>query len=176
MAIAELPDIPRVDAFDKVRGATRYAADHTEPGMLHAMLVPARIAKGRLTGIEIAAALGVPGVVRVLTMADMPPPVTPPADPEDGPPPPPPLLIERIAYRGQPIALVLAETLEAAIEGIGAVTATYAEEAFAPRIDSAGGVREATEERSAGDGEAALRLAHAAPQPDRAARRHRSFH
>ena len=55
MRATPLPDIARVDAYDKVRGATLYAADQlTRP--LYAMLVPARIAKGRLTGLDLAAA------------------------------------------------------------------------------------------------------------------------
>src|SRR6478752_2092328 len=57
----------RVDARDKVRGATRYAADDTRPGLLHAALVPSRIARGRITAIDTAAALRVRGVRSVFT-------------------------------------------------------------------------------------------------------------
>ena len=32
------PDLARVDAADKVRGATRYGADDARPGLLHAVL------------------------------------------------------------------------------------------------------------------------------------------
>ncbi|MCR8961242.1 hypothetical protein M0765_026985 [Variovorax sp. S2] len=46
----------RVDARDKVRGATRYAADDARAGLLHAALVPSRIARGTVTVIDSAAA------------------------------------------------------------------------------------------------------------------------
>ncbi|WP_198045896.1 xanthine dehydrogenase family protein molybdopterin-binding subunit [Novosphingobium aquimarinum] len=121
--------------------------------MAHAMLVPARIAKGRVTSVDTGAASAVPGVLRVLTAKDYP---APPETDENGPPPPPPTILDAIAYRGQPIALVVAETIEAAIEGAEAVTARYAEEAFASKIDSKGAVREETEPREAGDGTRAL--------------------
>ncbi len=154
MSAAPFPDRPRVDARDKVRGAPIYAADVPLPGLLYAMLVPARVAKGTIAGIATEAALRVPGVVRVLTPADFP---APPERSANGPPPPPPTLIETISYRGQPVALVVAETLEAAVEGAEAVEATFAPDpAFAPLIDSAGAETERTEDVKAGDAVAAM--------------------
>lgn len=153
MIPASFPDRARVDARDKVLGTARFSADVPVDGVLHAMMVPARIARGTLTSLDISAARRVPGVVRVLTEADFPapPPVT-----ENGPPPPPPTLEREIAYRGQPVALVIAETLEAAIEGAAAVVCTYAAAPFAALIDSAGGTRETAEDIRFGDAEAAL--------------------
>lgn len=153
MNAAAFPDRDRVDAREKVLGATAYAADVALPGMLYAMTVPARVAKGRVTDLSTEAALRVAGVVRVLTPADFPPP--PEAGP-GGPPGPPPTLEERVAYRGQPVALVLAETLEAAVEGAEAVRPTFAAEDFAPLIDSAGGEIEPVEDVVAGDAERAM--------------------
>ena len=49
-----------------------------------------------------------------------------------------PMLSPAIAYRGQPIALVVADTLEAAIEGAALVKATYATEPFSVTLDAAG--------------------------------------
>ena len=49
-----------------------------------------------------------------------------------------PMLSPAIAYRGQPIALVVADTLEAAIEGAALVEATYATEPFSVTLDAAG--------------------------------------
>lgn len=154
MSASPFPDRPRIDAFDKVRGTTEYAADVPLPGMLHAMTVPARIAKGTMTALSSEAALRVPGVVRVLTPNDFPPPPEP-AD-EDGPPPPPPTLINAIAYRGQPVALVVAETLEAAIEGAEAVRPAYEAAPFASMIDSEGASREPAEDTVAGDAPGAM--------------------
>ncbi|WGF90387.1 xanthine dehydrogenase family protein molybdopterin-binding subunit [Marinivivus vitaminiproducens] len=152
MSITPFPDIARVDALDKVQGRTIYAADVPLAGLLHAMTVPATINKGTLTSIDVEAALAVPGVVRVLTHNDTPPP---PSGPQ-GSPPLPPMLVPAIAYRGQPIALVVAETLEAAIEGAEAVRATYATEPFAVRIEDADTPREDTESPTFGDADAAF--------------------
>ena len=54
----------RVAARDKVRGATRYAADDARAGLLNAALVPSRIARGTVTVIDTAAAQRVRGVRR----------------------------------------------------------------------------------------------------------------
>lgn len=92
-------EIPRVDARDKVLGRAQYGADAKLPGMLHAMLVPATIAKGKVSALDVAPAMETPGVVQVLGIGDFP------------------SLRAEISYRGQPMALVVAETVEAAIEG-----------------------------------------------------------
>lgn len=157
MTAAPFPDRPRIDAFDKVRGATEYTGDIQFPDLLYAMTVPSRIAKGIMTELPTDAAMHVPGVVRVLTAADFPAP--PPPAGEDGPPPPPPTLETKIAYRGQPVAVVLAETLEAAIQGAEAIRPRFAEEEFASRIDSAGAVREPVEDWTAGDAAGAMAAA-----------------
>jgi CO/xanthine dehydrogenase Mo-binding subunit len=62
----------RIDGEAKVRGATRYAADLPVHGLLHARLVLSGHAHARIAGIDAAAALEVPGVVAVLTAADVP--------------------------------------------------------------------------------------------------------
>ena len=146
----------RVDARAKVLGRARYAADVPLENPLHAMLVPATIAKGRITALDVAPAAAVAGVVRVLTDADFP--VPPPPEP-DGPPPPPPTLVREIAYLGQPVALVVAETLEAAIEGAEAIVPEYAAAPFAAIMDDPDSPRVAADGRTAGDAEAALAAA-----------------
>src|SRR4051795_12721761 len=62
----------RVDGEQKVRGATRYAADLPIAGVLHGRLVLATEAHARVTGIDADAARAMPGVVAVLTAADLP--------------------------------------------------------------------------------------------------------
>jgi xanthine dehydrogenase YagR molybdenum-binding subunit len=153
MPTAVFPDRERIDARAKVLGRTTYAADVKLPGLLYAMTVPASIAKGHVTALSVDAALKVRGVVRVLTSDDFPP-LKPPEG--QGPPPPPPMLETTIAYRGQPVALVVAQTLEAAIEGAEAIRPTYAAAAFVPEIDSAGHVREPVEDVVAGNAEHAM--------------------
>lgn len=133
-------EIGRVDALDKVRGATRYGTDRNPEGMLHAMLATAQIAKGRIETIDTSAAEAVPGVRVVLTHDNVGPigsagfllgggmafqSLQPMASAE-------------IAHRGQPIAVAVAETLEAAVEAALLVRATYAEERFSATIASEG--------------------------------------
>ncbi|MCO6404515.1 molybdopterin-dependent oxidoreductase [Aurantimonas endophytica] len=129
MPPAPFPDRPRVDAHDKVTGIVRYAADLQFTGMLYAMTVPAGIAKGRISSVPTDAAMRVPGVVRVLTPSDFPTPASPPT------------LEFEVAYRGQPVALVIAQTLEAAIEGAEAIRPLYEPVPFASVLDSAGARR-----------------------------------
>lgn len=151
----------RFDARDKVRGATVYAADIQFPGLLFAMTVPSRVAKGRVTSVPAETAMRIPGVVRVLTSADFPPPPPPQgggggAAGGAGGPPATPTITDTVAYRGQPVALVLAETLEAAIEGAGAIEPVYADEPFAALITSDGAKREPVEDVKAGDATRAM--------------------
>ncbi len=70
-----------------------------------------------------------------------------------------PTIETAIAYRGQPVALVVAETLEAAIQGAEAVRPVYAAERFAATIDSPGGQRQPGKEKVAGDPAKALAAA-----------------
>ncbi|MGK3967804.1 xanthine dehydrogenase family protein molybdopterin-binding subunit [Sorangium sp. So ce118] len=134
------PDIPRVDAREKVRGAAQYAADHVVPGLAHAMLAVATIGRGRVVSIELDAARAVPGVRLVLTHLDTAGLQSPGYVMGGGygfqsllP-----MLGTAIAYRGQPIALVVADTLEAAREGAALVRATYEQDAISVTLDAPG--------------------------------------
>ena len=95
---------PRIDAPDKVTGATRYAADGYVHGLLHARPVLASEAHARLRGFDTDAALAVPGVVAVLTAADLPLATTGTDRTSE------PLAREEVVFAGQPVALVIAET------------------------------------------------------------------
>ena len=156
MPAAPYGDRARFDARDKVLGRTRFTADLPQATLLYAMPVPARVAKGRLTALSTEEAMRVPGVVRILTAADFPPP--PPPKQGQGPSaaPPPPTIRREIGWRGEPVALVLADTLEAAIEGAEAVRATYAAEPFSSLITSAGAKRELAEGVEAGNAARAM--------------------
>src|SRR4051794_13365571 len=94
----------RVDGEPKVRGATRYAADLPVHGLLHARLVLAAEAHGRIASIDTEAALRVPGVVAVLTADDLP--IMAGAPGRAGQP----LARSEIVFSGQPVAMVVAET------------------------------------------------------------------
>src|SRR3954447_21757589 len=88
----------RIDGGDKVRGATRYAADLPIPGVLHARLVLATEAHARIAAIDGEAAKALPGVVDVLTAADLP--VSPGAPGRAGEP----LAREEVVFAGQAVA------------------------------------------------------------------------
>lgn len=153
MTTNPFPDRNRVDALEKVRGATVYAADVQLPGLLFAMTVPSSIAKGEVLTIPTEDAMRVPGVVRVFTPEDFPPPPPPAKFPHVEAPP---TLEMQIAYRGQPVALVVAETLEAAIQGAERIQPTYKVEPFAATKYSAGALAETGKGMHAGDAAAAL--------------------
>ena len=105
---------PRVEAPAKITGAARYAADHHPSGVLHAVLVGAPVAAGRLRGVDAHAALALPGVAAVLTASDLPdfPELSPPSAIIRMP-----FTDNEIRYEGQPVAIVLGESIEAAEAG-----------------------------------------------------------
>jgi CO/xanthine dehydrogenase Mo-binding subunit len=105
----------RVDGEGKVRGSTRFAADVPVHGLLHARLVLAAEAHGRIARIDADAALGVAGVVAVLTAADLP--FVESAAGRAGQP----LAREEVVFAGQPVALVVAESEAAAADGVDEV-------------------------------------------------------
>ncbi len=109
----------RVDGEAKVRGATRYAADIPVAGLLHARPVLSHEAHARILEIDTAAAREIPGVVAVLTAADLP--MAPGVPGRLGEP----LAREEVVFAGQPVALVVAETEAAAADGAAAVFADY---------------------------------------------------
>ncbi|WP_350447826.1 xanthine dehydrogenase family protein molybdopterin-binding subunit [Pseudomonas solani] len=119
----------RVDGRDKVTGRARYAADFAVPGLLHGWVVNAGIPRGRILAIDSRAAEAVPGVQLVLTHANRPPIASydepyEDADAADGSPFRP-LYNDRILYSSQPVALVVAETLEQARHAARLVTVDY---------------------------------------------------
>jgi len=114
MSIGE--PVARLDGLAKVTGAARYAADQYADGQVHAVCVGARIAAGAVERVDSSQAHREPGVVRVLTAADMP--VVHPGFADVSSPPLAtrflPMQGTEIHYAGQPVAMVLADSLEAA--------------------------------------------------------------
>jgi xanthine dehydrogenase YagR molybdenum-binding subunit len=125
--------LTRRDGLLKVTGQARYAADNHPPGMLHAALAVGSIARGRVTFLDVTEAKAHPGVVEVMTPANRPPLAMDPDAKTD------PFMFrldllqnDRVRYAGQPIAVVIAETLDAATEGAALLSSRY--EAEPPRI------------------------------------------
>ena len=64
--------VPRMDAREKVNGRARYTADITRPGMLHAVIVRASTARGRIARVDATAARALVGVYDILLPGDAP--------------------------------------------------------------------------------------------------------
>ncbi|ABY36206.1 MAG TPA: xanthine dehydrogenase family protein molybdopterin-binding subunit [Chloroflexus aurantiacus] len=109
-----------VDGVEKVTGRARYAGDVSLPGMLHGKLALSLFAHARITRIDTAAALKIPGVVAVLTADDLPTRNRQPSSRQTTT-----LAREVVRYRGEPVALVLATSLAAAEDGVAALQIDY---------------------------------------------------
>jgi xanthine dehydrogenase YagR molybdenum-binding subunit len=104
------------------------------------MLAVATIGRGRIVALDTSAAAAVEGILLILTHHDLADVKSPGFLFADGYAFQSfhPMLGPDIEYRGQPIALVVAETLEAAIEGASLVRATYEAQPFTVTLDGPG--------------------------------------
>lgn len=112
--------LTRVDGRAKVTGAARYAGDSADRGTAHALLVQATIPRGTVSRLDTAAALQLSGVLTVITPENAPR-LTDATVPE--------LRLFQtydVAYRGQPIAAVVATEPEIASAAAALVQAEYA--------------------------------------------------
>lgn len=133
-------DISRVDGPAKVTGAARYCGEIALPGLAHAQIVGAEVASGRITSIDTAAARRADGVVAILTHRNMPKVRTVPlAPPLMGGPAPGetffPMQDEVVRYAGQPVAIVVADSLEQAQHAATLVRVTCASTPFVTTLD-----------------------------------------
>jgi xanthine dehydrogenase YagR molybdenum-binding subunit len=94
--------------------------------MLYAVLAVSSIARGRVAFLDVAAAKAHPGVVEVMTPANKPALAQDPDEKTN------PFMFrldllqnDRVRYANQPIAVVIAETLEAATEGAALLSPRY---------------------------------------------------
>jgi xanthine dehydrogenase YagR molybdenum-binding subunit len=136
----------RVDGPLKVTGGAHYAADNPVPDFIHAALVCSTVAAGTVDRIDTKAAAKAPGVLRVLTDFRA---VKLPYD------------IRRVAFFGQPVAVVVAESLESATHGAALVEVHYTPGAQVVNIDAPQAVPQPgrSPDYSRGDPDAALRTA-----------------
>ena len=111
---------PRVDGVAKVTGAARYASDEPVANPAFACLVTSDIARGHITGFDLNAARVVPGVLDILTYETVGDRIKPPPGP-DGGATTTTLESNRIWHDGQIIAVVVADTFEAATEAAAKV-------------------------------------------------------
>ena len=114
----------RVGGFGRVSGLQEYVADIRIPDVLEGKLVTLDCARARIISIDTSEAEQVPGVRLVMTAADLPQPM-----PRFGPQleDRPVIAVGETKYHGEPVAIVAAETKDAAAEGARLVHVEYEE-------------------------------------------------
>jgi xanthine dehydrogenase YagR molybdenum-binding subunit len=127
-------DLDRVDGRAKVTGTAKFAAEHQLQNMAYGVMVAGTVAKGRIKSMDTKAAEKAPGVLAVLTHLNRPTvpgfePIDKKANPDakewEG------LKIfytDEIFFNGQPIALVVADSIERALYAATLVKAQYIKE------------------------------------------------
>jgi xanthine dehydrogenase YagR molybdenum-binding subunit len=118
----------RVEGGEKVSGRARYAAEYPVERVAYAMLLQASIARGSVASVDAAAALAVPGVLAVLTHENALR-LAPVPDGELAV-----LQSPAVAYRGQIVGAVVAETAESAREAAALVRVEYRAEPHAVEL------------------------------------------
>ena len=137
------PAHTRVEGVSKVIGHARYETDTYLPGMAHAALVRAPTC-GHLAGLDLDTARAVPGVIEILThdvLADAVRPVKHAMAGGYANSTWRPLASSEIAYPGQIVALVVADTREAASEAAGRVGVRLVPEPATYRLEDAADTR-----------------------------------
>ena len=124
--------LDRVDGKVKVTGAAKYSAEYDIPGVTYGVVVGSTITKGNITNLDTRAAARAPGVLLVLSHLNAP--KLPGYKTEDDATKPEikkgfrVFTDARIRFNGQPIALVIADTLERATYAASLVKAQYKKE------------------------------------------------
>jgi len=121
--------VTRVDGREKVTGAARYAAEFDAPNVATGVMVTSTIPNGRIERMDLAAAQRAPGVITIMTPANAPrlpqggnAAVHPPAGRVLS------LLQDmNVLYNNQPIAVLIAETLEQAQNAASLIRVRYQE-------------------------------------------------
>lgn len=161
----------RVDGRLKVTGGAKYAAEFVYPDLAHAALVTSTISKGRIAGIDTAAAAKAAGVLAVITHQNAP--AMNPTEqfgaasekPAAGFTSARILNTDQIYWYGQPVAVVVAGTIEQARHAAALVTVAYDAKPMNLTLESKGRVFVPDKivgeepEIKIGDAEAALKAA-----------------
>ncbi|OAA93998.1 xanthine dehydrogenase family protein molybdopterin-binding subunit [Clostridium coskatii] len=112
-------NIPRKEAFDKVTGAAKYTDDTLLPGILHAKILTSRYAHAKIKSIDISEARKSMGVQAVIAGNYFP--VLCGAVIEDRPP----IAREKVRYYGEPVAVVIANSEQQAMEALKLIKVEY---------------------------------------------------
>ena len=115
----------RLDGRQKVRGAVRFTSDFQLPGMAHAKVLRSPLAHARIRSIDASKALALPGVLAVITGAD----ISSLPDPYYGVGirDQPVLAIDKVRYVGDMVAAVVAEDEASAFLALDLIEVDYVE-------------------------------------------------
>jgi carbon-monoxide dehydrogenase large subunit len=110
-----------------LRGRGEFVDDLAVDGLLHAVILRSSVAHGRIVSLDVSAALQRPGVHAVITAADMPggPPIIPmrlQPLPQFKPYEQPVIAHDKVRYVGEPIAVVLADSVASGEDALEAIT------------------------------------------------------
>jgi carbon-monoxide dehydrogenase large subunit len=127
--------VKRFEDLRLITGQGRYTDDICLPGMVHACIVRSTVSHATLSRVDVSAARKMGGVLLVLTGDDVVAeklgniPCVAPLTNRDGTPrgntPRPLLAYGKVRHVGEPVALVVAETLNQARDAAEAVTVEY---------------------------------------------------
>ncbi len=109
---------PRVDGIDKVTGRARYAADVSMPNMAYGAMLRSGRASARVVSIDRTEALKLPGVLAIVTAAELPKAQSWASYM---------YLTDRVRYVGDVVAMAAAETLPQAEAALAALKIEYEE-------------------------------------------------
>jgi xanthine dehydrogenase YagR molybdenum-binding subunit len=134
--------IDRLDAVAKVTGRARFSAEYEVEGIVHAALAFSTISKGTITGIDTSSAERAPGVLKVITHLNAPKmkvahPFSVEGDPSSGTTEVEILNTDQVTWNGQPLAVVVADTLERAEYAASLLKITYQSEAAVNSFEEA---------------------------------------
>jgi xanthine dehydrogenase YagR molybdenum-binding subunit len=126
--------VSRVDGIKKVTGTAKFAAEFPTPDLLYGVVVSSEIAKGKIVSINDTEAMKVVGVKKIITHKNRPDIAwfNRKYNDQDAPHGEhfKALYDENIIYSQQPIALVVAETFEAARYASQLIKVDYSEDSF----------------------------------------------
>lgn len=138
-------ELDRIDGFDKVTGAAKFAAEYAADGLAYAGLAVSAVGRGKIVELDVSEAEAAPGVIMVITHLNAPqledPPLFEPGGSGAAGSNANILNTDQIFWSGQPIAVIVADTSDRAEHAAGLVKASYSLEhaqlSFSSGIDAA---------------------------------------
>lgn len=120
--------LARIDGRAKVTGTARYAAEFNQPNQVYAVIVSSTVGLGRIAGVDAAAVERLPGVLAILSHVNAPRLAYKPHKGGIDPPNGERLHVlqdDQVRFYGQPVAVVVADTLDRAERAAAALRITY---------------------------------------------------